>query len=114
MNEYFFIYVLYKVEISTKWLFEKYWNIAYFEKISERDWVQFNRKQLFGKFVEVSVSLDSDENLVVVLKRSDGLHVKLADGNSWWGWSANTLNHDYLNGTWEDLTMQHGITKKII
>ena len=74
---------------------------SFFQKISPTDWIEVQNKRLHDTFIEIWSSHDQTGNPVVVLRKSDGIYVKLDENEVSWGWSRNNMSSFLRNGHWQ-------------
>ena len=55
---------------------------------------------MFGQFTEIEQYDDENDNLVVILKRTDGIYVKLTNRQSYWGNNKTEINNFNVQGYW--------------
>lgn len=72
-------------------------------KMTETDWIEVQNSDLYDTFVEISSSFDLNLNPVVILRKSDGWYIKLAEGDMWWDLDFKRFNNSKFHkpGRWE-------------
>ena len=83
-----------------RWLSDDNPDTTYYERVSETGWIE-KRDGEEDNYEQVSADMDENGQYEVVLKRDDGLFVKLTDGKSSWSWIEDNINLPLESGRWE-------------
>lgn len=88
---------------SSKWVFD--WWDAYFEKISDSDWIEMENGRLIAKYSEISNLFDKrNDNKPEVILKNPLKYVKLVEGNSWRGSTLGSITNFIASGMWQHKT----------
>jgi len=82
-------------KIGIKWK-KSFPESQYFQKISENKWTEYQNGVIFANFTEISFQYP-----IVILKKDDGLLVKLTENDGFWGSNQNSIINYFCDGKWE-------------
>lgn len=98
---YIFAFFIKKTALnSSKWLFYANKKISYFEKISDKNWIEVQNNSLVATFTEVSNKFDIYGNKPEVVLKRGKIFFKLIEGEAWSGQAANNLSNFKNMGRW--------------
>lgn len=81
-------------DIGKKWMKTDTIN-QYLTKVSRTKWEEYQDNKIYAIFEEINA-----EDSAVILKKQDGLILKLTDNAAFWGENENDIKYKLCNGNW--------------
>lgn len=85
-------------QVGIKWV-KSLPQLHYFEKKSNNQWKEYQNGKEFANFTEILFQYP-----VVILKKQDGIFVKLTQNSGYWSHDPNSISKYFTDGKWEDYT----------